>query len=703
MKKINDDKIKSNIKMQKFLDKMKKIDKEDDILNIKIIENEIDKSRNENELNDLKSLNKKLNQELLGEKNKNKNSEEIIKILKLRLEEKEELVKKSSRESQEKDNEIKRITSIKNELEKKIKELEDNNKILEEKLSKQKESEAKNSDESQKKDNEIKNINLLNQKLEEDNKLLKEKIDDLLKKNEITKDTLEKKDKQMEKEIKNIITEKEKEIEGKMKYLENINKEKGNKIDNMKKDLEKYISENKKLIQKNDELSKANSSLQIKLDEKEKEIEKIKAESKKKKEKQILNQGIMINIDQYENNNIKINNLNKNKESSNKKRSHSMPQTKQKPLDTYLQPPLIGLNNIGATCYMNSTLQCLSQTAALTNYFLMEKNQNYIDNISKELSKKNQLCLTKVYANLIKKLWSKKDFKSSFSPQKFFDTVSSMNPLFQKGEPGDVKEFIIFILEQIHRELKKSMVNITNEKNVEEVNQYDKQNAFNNFFENFKKECSIISDVFFGFNETTNICLNCKNNYNSKGMQNPICYNYGIFNCIIIPLEEVKNMKNKYYGTNVNSVNINECFIYNQKSEMFTGENMNYCNICRQLFNSVYTSKIYVSPNYLILILNRGKGNIFHVKLEFTLQIDITDFVEFKNERTIYDLYGVITHIGETGPNAHFIASCKSPIDHQWYRYKDSLVTPIAYNNIQTEVFDFGVPYILFYEKHKIS
>ena len=162
-------------------------------------------------------------------------------------------------------------------------------------------------------------------------------------------------------------------------------------------------------------------------------------------------------------------------------------------------------------------------------------------------------------------------------------------------------------------------------------------------------------------------------------------------------------MKNKYYGTNVNSVNINECFIYNQKSEMFTGENMNYCNICRQLFNSVYTSKIYVSPNYLILILNRGKGNIFHVKLEFTLQIDITDFVEFKNERTIYDLYGVITHIGETGPNAHFIASCKSPIDHQWYRYKDSLVTPIAYNNIQTEVFDFGVPYILFYEKHKIS
>ena len=34
------------------------------------------------------------------------------------------------------------------------------------------------------------------------------------------------------------------------------------------------------------------------------------------------------------------------------------------------QPILIGLNNIGATCYMNATLQCLSNTKKLTEYFL---------------------------------------------------------------------------------------------------------------------------------------------------------------------------------------------------------------------------------------------------------------------------------------------------------------------------------------------
>ena len=39
------------------------------------------------------------------------------------------------------------------------------------------------------------------------------------------------------------------------------------------------------------------------------------------------------------------------------------------PLNLYDRPTLIGLNNIGATCFMNSTLQCLSQTKALKIIF----------------------------------------------------------------------------------------------------------------------------------------------------------------------------------------------------------------------------------------------------------------------------------------------------------------------------------------------
>ena len=189
---------------------------------------------------------------------------------------------------------------------------------------------------------------------------------------------------------------------------------------------------------------------------------------------------------------------------------------------------------------------------------------------------------------------------------------------------------------------------------------------------------------------------------------NPICYNYQIFNCLIFPLEEIKNMKynnNNQFNNfllmnnnNYNRVSLEDCFIFNQKTEYFTGPNKNYCNLCKQLYDSIYTSKLFICPNYLVMILNRGKGNIYNIKLDFSETIDISQFVLQKEKpKLIYNLYGVITHIGKSGPSAHFVASCRSPVDFKWYRYNDAIVTPIT--NIQKDIIDFGVPYILFYQK----
>ena len=387
------------------------------------------------------------------------------------------------------------------------------------------------------------------------------------------------------------------------------------------------------------------------------------------------------------------------------------------PMKLYKFPTLIGLNNIGATCFMNSTLQCLSQTEELTNYFLKENNKDKIINNNIALNNKNEYELSPFYLELIHNLW-KINGEKSFSPNNFVNNINEMNPLFKPGQPGDSKDFIIYILEQLHKELKMPMNSINNNNLIlnEPLNQYDKINAFNHFFSEFQEGCSIISDIFFGFTETTNECINCKNIYNSQGMQNPICYNYQIFNCLIFPLEEVKNMKNnnsnqyinnnsmQYNNNQINNniVTLEDCFYYNQKTELFTGENKNYCNICNQKYDSMYSSKIYISPNVLILILNRGKGNIFKVKLDFNEAIDITKFVLKKDKPLIiYSLYGVISHHGESGPSAHFIASCKSPIDNKWYRYNDAMVNPII--DFRKDIVDFGTPYILFYRKNEIK
>ena len=663
--------MKGNIKINNFLFNNKE-EKEENLIDIQNRENkekkllikQIEDYKNiinlkEKEVNEINDLKDKLQRGLEEEKEKNKRLEEIIKNLKENYKKKEESETRSTAKNREKEEKIEELMST--------------------------------------------NINLEeeNNKLENNVQKYKKKYEDIKEKLKIYENNKVDRDIEEEKKKENNILKKQKEINEKIKYLEKAElqlKNEQNKIEKVKEKFQEIKNKNKELKELNDLLVRENKKLKEELENMKKQ------QNKKDKKKQALSQSLKIeekeisNIDIFENG-MNINN--DEKITNQRRRSNSLPNQTKKPLELYLQPTLIGLNNIGSICYMNSTLQCLSQTGNLTNFFLTEKNENNIYRISEELSFQKELCLSKEYLKLVKKLWSKENIKS-FSPNKFLDILSKMNPLFQRGDPGDAKDFIIFILEQIHKELKKPIITSNNLRITEEINQYDKFNTFNFFFEQFKKECSIISDCFFGFNETTNVCLNCKNFYNLQGKNHPICYNYNIFNCVIFPLEEVKKMKNSnFYNMNNNRVNLYECFIYNQRDELLTGENKNYCNMCRQLFDSIYTSKIYTFPSYLIIILNRGKNNIFDVQLDFTLQIDLTDFALLKqNNREIFDLYGVITHLGQSGPNAHFVASCKSPIDGKWYRYNDAIVSPI--NDIQRDVINFGKPYILFYKKNKI-
>ena len=517
----------------------------------------------------------------------------------------------------------------------------------------------------------------------------------------------------------NEILNKENEINQKISFLE----DKEVLLEKEKIEIEKKRIEFKKDFDENEKIKKINEAIKQDNESLKQENNYLFNKKKKLKEEIRLKQ---IQFDQLSSNigNInKQNNLleqqhsynlyNQNQSIQDKGISRVYPSTtpEPSPIETYNKPTLIGLNNIGATCFMNATLECLSQTEGLTNYFLKEKNKDKILKNNIVISNKNDNQLSPVYLDLIKHLWKKNSREKSFSPDNFMKIIEKMNPLFKQGQAGDSKDFIIFILEQFHKELKRQIHNNTpnSNENTQNIKQYDQKSTLLAFFEDFKQDCSIISDLFFGITETTNICLNCKNNFSSKNMDYPICYNYQKFNNIIFPLEEVKKWKyNNFMNINYNNqiyqmyqnnrVSIIDCFSYYQKTDHFTGMNQNYCNICNQTCDSLYTCKIYSSPIFLVLILNRGKGKEFNVKLDFTEIIDISDYVVAKDQkRMIYSLYGVITHIGQSGPSAHFIAFCRSPVDKNWYKYNDAIVSSI--NNFQNEVIDFGTPYILFYQK----
>ena len=409
-----------------------------------------------------------------------------------------------------------------------------------------------------------------------------------------------------------------------------------------------------------------------------------------------LNKFININNKNHNNNNKQINNnINNNNNNKfiinvklkpnpqqekkpNKNRSASAPKIRASNIILMSKTNANGLANIGATCYMNATLQCLAHIQRLTHYLLNSETKKKIS------SDKIKYKLTSAYLTVLENLWQNKNIKY-YSPNQFKDVISEMNSLFAGIQANDSKDLILFLLETMHNELNlenKNINNINNQENyVDDIQaQYNYEMALKNFSNYFKEKYnSIISTLFYGMFNSITCCQNC----------NVVLNNVQCYNILIFPLQKVKEYKMKMD----NIVDLYECFDYNQRPDLISGKSF-YCNNCRTMVDNVNTTKILYCPKILVINFNRGKGLEFDVKINFPEYIDIINYVYYKdNSPTFYELVGIVTHFGPSSMGGHFIAFCKSFGNQQWYKYNDAIVDPSSFE----EAKNTGVPYILFY------
>ena len=409
-----------------------------------------------------------------------------------------------------------------------------------------------------------------------------------------------------------------------------------------------------------------------------------------------LNKFININNKNHNNNNKQINNninnINNNKfiinvklkpnpqqeKKPNKNRSASAPKIRASNIILMSKTNANGLANIGATCYMNATLQCLAHIQRLTHYLLNSETKKKIS------SDKIKYKLTSAYLTVLENLWQNKNIKY-YSPNQFKDVISEMNSLFAGIQANDSKDLILFLLETMHNELNlenKNINNINNQENyVDDIQaQYNYEMALKNFSNYFKEKYnSIISSLFYGMFNSITCCQNC----------NVVLNNVQCYNILIFPLQKIKEYKMKMD----NIVDLYECFDYNQRPDLISGKSF-YCNNCRTMVDNVNTTKILYCPKILVINFNRGKGLEFDVKINFPEYIDIINYVYYKdNSPTFYELVGIVTHFGPSSMGGHFIAFCKSFGNQQWYKYNDAIVDPSSFE----EAKNTGVPYILFY------
>ena len=262
----------------------------------------------------------------------------------------------------------------------------------------------------------------------------------------------------------------------------------------------------------NDEINKTLSNL----DEKEKKLKKAEEDLKLK----IINQKAAedkLNEEKRKNDKEK-DNINREKDAIRLEKENIRKEKDN--IKKEKSPILVGLDNIGATCYMNATLQSLSNTDKLTDYFFTKFNYEP-ENKEKKISNE--------YYKLLINLHDVNNMNKSYSPNYFKTIISQENQLFEGKKANDSKDLINFLIERLHKELNIIQTK-NNDNNNYNINQLNENEVLQLFLQDFKNNYrSIISDLFYGVLETKTKCGGCQN----------IKYNFQIFSFIEFPLEQV--------------------------------------------------------------------------------------------------------------------------------------------------------------------
>uniref|UniRef100_A0A673Y870 ubiquitinyl hydrolase 1 n=1 Tax=Salmo trutta TaxID=8032 RepID=A0A673Y870_SALTR len=162
-----------------------------------------------------------------------------------------------------------------------------------------------------------------------------------------------------------------------------------------------------------------------------------------------------------------------------------------------------GLSNLGNTCFMNSSIQCVSNTTPLTDYFISGRHLY-------ELNRTNPIGMrghmAKCYGDLLMELWS--GTQKNVAPLKLRWTIAKYAPRFNGFQQQDSQELLAFLLDGLHEDL-----NRVHEKPYVELKDSngrpDWEVALEAWENHLRRNRSIVVDLFHGQLKSQVKCKTC--------------------------------------------------------------------------------------------------------------------------------------------------------------------------------------------------
>lgn len=340
--------------------------------------------------------------------------------------------------------------------------------------------------------------------------------------------------------------------------------------------------------------------------------------------------------------------------------------------DRYEEKGLTGLINLGNTCFMNSTIQCLSHTLKLTDFFLscQFKNEDKEHSNRRREEWKFVMC----FLNLMINIWEN---NTLIKPKSFQSALSSFVPQYKLGRQQDSHECLMHILDLLHKGLSYEIV-------VDVLGQVqsnaDKlmKKSIESWTQCFSKNYSSIIDMFYGQFFDVIQCNKCGTvdtlftPYNTLALD--ICENGG------------------------------ECSLDTCLEAYFAPINIQTwkCEKANCTVGCTKHTTLWTMPNYLVVQLKRFNNNNNKITslVKFPLDdLDLTKYISVEKEdpnNYIYTCYAVNYHSGSTN-SGHYWAACRG-INNKWSMFNDADVSRCKTSDIVTKD-----AYVLFYYRKFIQ